>query len=337
MSQRRHYRAFTLVELLVVIAIIGMLVVLLLPAVQSAREAARRTQCVNNLKQMGIALQNYHDTYRHFPLSVYDAEKNRIDPLTGYPENQEQGYGWGVAILPQLELKPLYDQIKPDWKPSPFLKVFYETGAILPAGAGIISVFRCPSSEMPSHVPASFRALQPPQYQTMQEYPVPEHMVGYATSDYRACGGDQDSGSQVPGQGMFASFHELKQLYGMDFVRMKDVTDGLSNTLAIGESAYVIGQEPAKWPLWIGGVEDDESTHFETKNQNIINCGISPKSIDTFGLAIDDACAFGWHEGGAYFCFGDASVHFIDETIDRLVYRYLGNINDGQIVTNVQF
>ena len=97
-------RAFTLVELLVVIAIIGALVALLLPAVQAAREAARRMQCQNNLKQMGLALQNYHSAYRHFPLSVYGADKSGINSTTGFPESEEQGYGWSVALLPHLEL-----------------------------------------------------------------------------------------------------------------------------------------------------------------------------------------------------------------------------------------
>jgi prepilin-type N-terminal cleavage/methylation domain-containing protein len=323
-------KGFTLVELLVVIAIIGLLVGLLLPAVQAARESARRSQCVNNLRQMGIALQNYHDVYRHLPLSVYDALNNEEDPVTGLPLNQEQGYGWGVALLPYMEQQPLFDAINPDWKPSPFLGRWYTTGAIIPQGAEVLSVYRCPSSAMPSHVPDSFDALKPSAYTTMQNYSVPDHMVGYATSDYRACSG-------MDAKGMFATFHELRFLKNTNFLRLTDVTDGLSSTIALGEAAYVIGQEPSKWPVWIGGIEDDESAHFETKNQNIINCGISPKSLEMFGLATDDACAFSWHEGGAFFCFGDASVHFIDETIDFQTYRYLGDIDDGQIISGVPF
>lgn len=93
MVNRRGWRGFTLVELLVVIAIIGILIALLLPAVQAAREAARRAQCTNNLKQLGLGLQNYHDTYRVFPFG------------------NQNSYAWTVRLLPFIEQKPLWDQI----------------------------------------------------------------------------------------------------------------------------------------------------------------------------------------------------------------------------------
>ena len=107
MVNRTRLRAFTLVELLVVIAIIGVLVALLLPAVQAAREAARRMQCGNNLKQMGLALHNYHDVYKSFPYGQmyrgnFDGNPNDNDGGTGF--------GWGSAILPFAEQRPLYDQ-----------------------------------------------------------------------------------------------------------------------------------------------------------------------------------------------------------------------------------
>lgn len=98
---RRTQRGFTLVELLVVIAIIGILVALLLPAIQAAREAARRTQCVNNLKQIGIAFQNYHDTYKKFPLSYVQVGSTEVH------------WGWGALMLPQMEQQGLYDLLRP--------------------------------------------------------------------------------------------------------------------------------------------------------------------------------------------------------------------------------
>src|ERR1051326_1089898 len=95
-------RSFTLVELLVVIAIIGLLVALLLPAIQSAREAARRTGCTNNLKQIALALLNYHDVHQQFPLGSYSAVQE------DHPA-EEDGLGWATQILPQLEEQPIYD------------------------------------------------------------------------------------------------------------------------------------------------------------------------------------------------------------------------------------
>src|SRR5215218_3917150 len=98
--------AFTLVELLVVIAIIGVLVALLLPAVQAAREAARRMQCSNHMKQIGLALQNYHDTFQSLP---YGARARYVNTSSSTPPNQNWGPSWYVGLLPFAEQKPLSD------------------------------------------------------------------------------------------------------------------------------------------------------------------------------------------------------------------------------------
>src|SRR4051812_30971338 len=107
-SSRVRFRAFTLIELLVVIAIIAILIALLLPAVQQAREAARRTQCRNNLKQMGLALHNYHDTYRLFPASYYRdwPHNSSTNPTAGRP-----GWGWAVMLLPYMDQGPLFNAL----------------------------------------------------------------------------------------------------------------------------------------------------------------------------------------------------------------------------------
>ena len=112
MYRMNRRKAFTLVELLVVIAIIGILIALLLPAVQAAREAARRSQCTNNLKQLGLAAQNFHDTYKRFPVASY--EMNFKDPDNSTPtapvwSNNDQRWSWICSVLPFMEQQPLYD------------------------------------------------------------------------------------------------------------------------------------------------------------------------------------------------------------------------------------
>src|SRR5947208_1767976 len=107
LGRGRLRRGFTLVELLVVIAIIGVLVALLLPAVQAAREAARRMKCQNNLKQFGLALHNYHDAYGRMPASYYRAWPTSLGATFGTP-----GWGWGAMILPRLEQQALFDTMQ---------------------------------------------------------------------------------------------------------------------------------------------------------------------------------------------------------------------------------
>src|SRR5262245_31471169 len=118
-------RGFTLVELLVVIAIIGVLVALLLPAVQAAREAARRSQCANNLKQIGLGMHNYVDTWERLPSAL-------MGGLTG--ADDDDGFSWACAILPFVEQKNLYDKINPDGRLLPIPNNFAATGQPIPGG-----------------------------------------------------------------------------------------------------------------------------------------------------------------------------------------------------------
>src|SRR3954454_4417085 len=204
----RHRPAFTLVELLVVIAIIGVLVALLLPAVQAAREAARRMKCQNNLKQIGLALHNYHDSFGRFPAAYYRAWPTSVGSTFGTP-----GWGWGTMILPRLEQQGLYDALN--------VNTTQATGAatMKPLAQTPLQMFRCPSDT---------------------GKPLNLNRASYATSNYIAVFGalyDQASIGQpvvagsVPsaGTGMFSA---------NSGVRMAEVSDGLSNTVMIGEMCY---------------------------------------------------------------------------------------------------
>ena len=223
----RRLPGFTLVELLVVIAIIGALVGLLLPAVQAAREAARMSSCRNNLRQVGIALHNFHDVQGELPRGVYSGETM----------DDDDGFGWATALLPYLEEQALYDLINPDFKPGPFISAYRETGGRIRGGDTVVETYRCPTSQLEPFNPS----------------PLP-FREGYATCDYKACNGLGDNGLFYKVSDGISS--------GNTVVRFADVTDGLSQTIAIGESAYYRALED--WPIWMGAPRTDEAVLFKT-------------------------------------------------------------------------
>ena len=298
---------FTLVELLVVIAIIGVLVALLLPAVQQARESARRISCTNNLKQMGTALHNYHDTYGELPMGAWSA----VDDDAGFDDD---GYGWGVSLLPFIEQQALFDQLDqamPTGTPGAIQLYYNANNTIIPGGDAELSAYRCPSSPMPSHLPKQ----NPVSNDTIHDY-----KVGYATSDYKACSGTSDDGLFMKNRDAIRS--------GSTRLNLAAIIDGATNTMAIGESAYP-GRKGYDWPVWIGATNTDEPVLFKTSAPSVLNCRIKPKTIRNSITAVDDDCAFSYHSGGAQFVFADASVHFLAEGVDFTTYNRLGSRNDG--------
>ena len=329
---RKREAGFTLIELLVVIAIIAILVSLLLPAVQQAREAARRTQCKNNLKQLGLALHNYHDIYNVFPLGAYSA----IDDDMGHDDD---GYGWATMLLPYLEETNLYNQLPitygdGDSTPANFgihERYFAANGTILPGSDQPLTAFRCPSSTLPAvtgpfTVPCQDRPGSPCSGLnltiTFQDF-----QRGHATSDYKASAGAIDRGM----------FLQLKDDDGGG-TRIRDITDGTSNTIAIGEASYI--RSDGQWGVWIGPNGSDEPVLFKTEAPSFINGGTT---VNDMAHAIDDDCAFSFHTGGAQFLFADGSVHFVSENIDTGfvgdddetvsgTYERLGVIDDGQVI-----
>jgi prepilin-type N-terminal cleavage/methylation domain-containing protein len=332
---RGRSSGFTLIELLVVIAIIAILIALLLPAVQQAREAARRTQCRNNLKQMGLALHNYESTHSRLPPGNFGG----MDPGSG--ACRDDGLAWPYYILPYMDQANLYNQIDsylnstdishsrcsahPTNPRFGIMRGHFEKYAtIIPGGQSRIPVLRCPSSTMPDVVPATFVV---PGLDSFGALP-PQNgaMTGYGLMDYKSNGG-----GPLDGSGLMS-----KQFESNGGRKFRDVTDGLSNTAFVAESAYVTADgttAPTRtedWPTWLGSCDTDESLRYEGEpSEDPINGYVSPNRM---GFARSDDCAFSFHEGGAFFLLGDGSVRFINENVDLVTYGWVHAINDGNVV-----
>ncbi len=349
----KHRLAFTLVELLVVIAIIGILVAMLLPAVQSAREAARRAQCTSNLKQIGLALLNYHDVHKAFPQGAYTSVS-----ASGF---NEDGLGWASRILPQLEEQSVYDLIVNNglshngiiydgnpWQPLIF-RIAKRAGKLpLAGGDTIINVFRCPTADLPDYVPdGSFVGASPRRGIN----------YGHAVSHYKGSRGYCDhgiflrtdealNGSLSPGECDVADLDGDGAIDELDktplkslTVSIRHVTDGTSKTIIVGESAYV-ADSMEQFPMWIGTSDQDAAVLF--KVHDVINCGIG--GVRSFPLTEQDKermlapdgyeedCSFSWHPSGAQFGYVDGSVHFLSENLDLAVFLKLGHRDDGYVL-----
>lgn len=349
---RTRRLGFTLIELLVVIAIIAVLIALLLPAVQQAREAARRTTCKNNLKQIGLALFNYEGSYKRFPSGNYGGVLSG-----GSIKCADDGLSWQFMLLPYLDQGNLQNSIQSYLSstdlthnlcnaaenPFPLFGIlqghYSKYNKIIPGGDTRLAVFRCPSSALPDIVPATFAIPG------LESYgPLPLKIpatAGYAVCDYKSAGGGGDvNGLSLDGSGLMG-----KNAESMGGRPISAITDGLSNTTFIAESTYVTGDKtgtvivsgqtagtPTKvedFPTWIGSVGDDECIRFEGDPADYLNGKAGPSKM---GLAVTDDCAFSFHAGGAQFLMGDGSVRFINENIDMRMYGLLNSINDGGVV-----
>ena len=328
---RRNRRAFTLVELLVVIAIIGILVGLLLPAVQAAREAARRLQCTNNLKQIGLALHNYHDVYKKFPYGSY-LDKTFI-ANTAHPSLNTQ-WAWSAMILPYIEQSNMFSVLNVG--PSTFEQCANDPVRLRLLQTPLAS-FICPSDIEPGlNRNRPFAAKSGGGLCRGMRLTV---LTEFAKSNYMGCNGNRDS------DGVFDS--GANRLIGF-----RDITDGTTNTIIVGErpSKRYPKQTVNEGP-WAGIWAGQELTCTSLTNiwcllgktEYQMNSG-KHREAPGSTVAVDiPMISFGsMHTGGANFVLADGSVRFISESIqwnddptglnDFGAYHMLGSIADGRVI-----
>jgi len=299
---RRHSHGFTLVELLVVIAIIGVLIALLLPAVQAAREAARRMQCANNLKQIGLALHAYHDNHSVLPFAC------------GYPT--VMAGTWVSAILPQLEQQQVYDMID--------FNVRLSDPKNQMAVTTRIEAFICPSDPDSADPIFTNRECISTVFNPREAlglwYPVSMGPTANDNCMFCKYGRDRTNPDNYCCLGGSYGYDDSSAgMFGRHPVgrHFSDVTDGLANSFAAGESL------------------PGECVYCSAYANNFCLAGttIPLNTFETCSAAGGPhwrACGFkSLHPGGAYFLMGDGSVHFIEEFIDYRVYNELGSISRG--------
>ncbi len=334
MARTRH--AFTLIELLVVIAIMGVLMGLLLPAVQKVREAASRAKCQNNLKQIGLALHNYESAQRKLPPGYIDGNNN--PNLT--PDNDVgPGWGWCSFLLPYIEMDPVFRQI--DFNQSVGMGVNKQVSLTE------ISIFVCPSDAFDQPVPIYDSSFTTP-------------ITTVAHGNYVGCAGwvecfNAACGEPMPGMGDDG----LPGVYGFggrgvffrnSKTKFRDVVDGLSNTIFVGERSA--NHSPSTWtgavpggrcPAWMAanppavwvpppGPAYDNADFAEALV--LAHCNATHLPNADFPI-YDPDTYYSMHSGGANFLFGDGSVRFIGSNINPAVYQALSTIAGSEPIGSI--
>lgn len=314
-------RGFTLIELLVVIAIIAILIALLLPAVQQAREAARRTQCKNNLKQLGLAMHNYHDVAKKFAPGFVD-QLTAATPAAGTAvaaTTQDGNWGWGSYSLPYIDQAPLYNVLNVGNRM--LLATALDTTNGGQRGLQtVLPAFRCASDVGPSLNPGPFAAGTP----TAPEIGFQLQGVSMATSNYT---GNNASRSLRNETGPLTAAGNVQFANGIFWrnsdCSVRDVTDGTSNTVMIGERAYQLGGIKIYAAVVYGqrtSAQAVGTADFGT--QMTMSCGLSLMNSTSSPTATPGDFRRNYssvHTGGAQFVLCDGSVRFISENVDNNV------------------
>lgn len=296
--QQGKRQGFTLVELLVVIAIIGILVALILPAVQAAREAARRTQCHNNLKQLGLAALHYHDVHQTMPPGWLAVEVTTNQPWAeGAP-----GWGWATSLLPFLEQTNLHNQIRPMVAIADPLHTDVRIHAL--------QAFRCKSD--PGNATFDLASESDPN-SVLLTLATSNYVGVFGTLEIEDCEG-LPPGVKCLGDGSF--WHNQG-------ARLSEFLDGTSGTMMIGERASRRG-----YSTWTGVVAGGEEAMARV-------LGIADHPPNAEGGHLDDFSSE--HPAGTNFVFADGSVRLIVETIDLAVYRALATRAGGEPVAHGEY
>jgi prepilin-type N-terminal cleavage/methylation domain-containing protein/prepilin-type processing-associated H-X9-DG protein len=329
----RRRPAFTLIELLVVIAIIGVLIALLVPAVQKVREAAARTQCINNLKQIGIALHAYHDATKRLPAGYIDANTN---PNSTPDKDLGPGWGWAAFLLPYIEQGNLYNQIN--------FKVAVGVGVNAQPSQQLVAIYLCPSDGTQSLVPIYDSSFSQP-------------IATVAHANYVACNGWEEcfngaGGNPAPGpgaDGLSGNFGGSGRgaFYRNSQTAFSSVTDGLSATIFAGERSG--DHSPSTWtgafpggrcPAWMAtqppapytpppGPAYDNADFGEAFV--LAHCNATHLPSADFPMYDPDVFYSMHTPRGANFLFGDGSVHFLTSSINPTIYQNLSTIAGNEI------
>lgn len=286
-------RAFTLIELLVVIAIIAALIALLLPAVQQAREAARRTQCRSNLKQIGLALHNYHDNFQTLP-------PGWIGITSGQPDVAGiNGWSWASRVLPQVDQSPLFNSID--------FNSHVKAGSNAAARTTVLPVFRCASDIAPD----KWTIVSNPGSTPLADLASASYSGVFGRDEIDLCNG-LPPGSPCSSDGAF---------FLNSRVRFADVIDGLSTTMLVGER---VTRTASGWLYtWSGVVAGGDNPIIRILGDTDVTPNRDLIRMDEFAS---------YHTGGAQFLMGDGAVRFISTNIDLGVYRSLASRAAADIV-----